>query len=62
MGSARRPGPFPQSQFASRYTKEALKVIQEHKDQPFFIYLSHNMPHVPVFASKARAKTACMVM
>ncbi len=34
------------------YTKEAVKFIRENKDRPFFLYLSHNMPHVPLGASK----------
>ncbi len=41
----------PQSLFTKRYTEEALRLIHEHADQPFFIYLAHNMPHVPIFAS-----------
>ena len=34
-----------------RYADEAVRVIREHKDQPFFLYLPHTMPHVPLFAS-----------
>jgi arylsulfatase A-like enzyme len=44
-------GPCPQSEFTGRYTRETVRFIKEHKDEPFFIYLAHNMPHVPVFAS-----------
>lgn len=33
------------------YTKEALTWIENHKDKPFFLYLAHNLPHVPVGAS-----------
>ena len=35
------------------YTKEALAFIKKNKDRPFFLYLAHNMPHVPLGASKA---------
>ncbi len=35
------------------YTKEAVKFITANKDKPFFLYLAHNMPHVPLGASKA---------
>ena len=35
-----------------RYTGEAVKFIRQNKDRPFFIYLAHNMPHVPLGASK----------
>ncbi len=45
-------GVCPQSQFTQRYTKETVRLIKENKDKPFFIYLAHNMPHVPVFASE----------
>jgi arylsulfatase A-like enzyme len=34
-----------------RYTDESLKFIRANKDKPFFLYLSHTMPHVPIFAS-----------
>ena len=31
------------------YTKEALSVIdKQKKDKPFFLYLSYNLPHLPV--------------
>jgi arylsulfatase A len=41
----------PQSLFTQRYTKEAVRIIEESGDSPFFIYLAHNMPHAPVFPS-----------
>jgi len=34
------------------YTEEAVKFIRRNKDQPFFLYLAHNMPHVPLGASE----------
>lgn len=34
------------------YTKEAIKYIDKNKDAPFFLYLAHNMPHVPLGASE----------
>jgi arylsulfatase A-like enzyme len=36
-----------------RYTEEAVRFIRANKDRPFFLYLAHNMPHVPLGASKA---------
>ena len=33
------------------YTQEAVNFIQQHKKGPFFLYLAHNMPHVPLYAS-----------
>lgn len=41
----------PQSLFTRRYTEEAMRLIRESRGNPFFIYLAHNMPHVPIFAS-----------
>ena len=35
-----------------RYTEEAVRFIREHQDGPFFLYLAHNMPHVPLGASE----------
>lgn len=35
-----------------RYTQESLRFIDQHKDVPFFLYLAHNMPHVPIYASE----------
>lgn len=34
------------------YTKEAIHFIKENKENSFFLYLAHNMPHVPLGASK----------
>ncbi len=34
-----------------RYTEKCLEFIRKHQDQPFFIYLPHNMPHLPLFVS-----------
>jgi arylsulfatase A len=44
--------PADQHTVTKRYTEEAVKFIREHKDQPFFVYLPHTMPHVPLFASR----------
>lgn len=43
-----------QSEFTKRYTQETVRLINEYKEsgERFFIYLAHNMPHVPIFASK----------
>jgi arylsulfatase A-like enzyme len=44
--------PANQELFTSRYTAQAVQWIGENRDQPFFLYLAHNMPHAPVFASE----------
>lgn len=33
------------------YTQKAIEFIQNKKDEPFFLYVAHNMPHVPLYAS-----------
>jgi len=44
--------PADQSNITKRYTEEALSFIEENKKGPFFLYLAHTMPHVPLFASE----------
>jgi len=34
------------------YTREAIQFIRTNKDRPFFLYLAHNMPHIPLGASE----------
>ncbi len=36
-----------------RYTEEALEFLRENRERPFFLYLAHTMPHVPINASEA---------
>lgn len=51
-----------QSRITQRYTAEALDFIDTHRQKspqklnaarPFFLYLAHSMPHVPIYASPA---------
>ncbi len=34
------------------YTRESIDWIKANHDQPFFLYLAHNMPHIPLGASE----------
>ena len=34
------------SRLTQRYTDEAIEFIKRSKDQPFFVYLAHTMPHI----------------
>ncbi|MCH2177350.1 MAG: sulfatase [Mariniblastus sp.] len=44
--------PADQTTITKRFTGRACALIRQHKeDQPFFIYLAHNLPHVPLFRS-----------
>ncbi|MCG6187239.1 sulfatase family protein [Maribellus maritimus] len=44
--------PADQTTITKRYTQEAVKFIRQNKEKPFFIYLAHSMPHIPLFRSK----------
>jgi len=41
-----------QSQFTRRITDKATDFIHRKKGSPFFLYVPHVMPHVPIFASE----------
>ncbi|MEB2778153.1 sulfatase [Algoriphagus sp. D3-2-R+10] len=43
--------PADQNTITNRYAEEAVKFITANKDQPFFLYLAHSLPHVPLFVS-----------
>ncbi len=40
------------STLTRRYTDEAINFIEENKEQPFFLYLAHTMPHVKLAVSE----------
>jgi arylsulfatase len=41
-----------QSQFTQRSTARAIQFIERNASRPFFVYMPHIMPHVPIFASE----------
>jgi arylsulfatase A-like enzyme len=41
-----------QSQFTTQFTERTVEFIRRNKDNPFFVYLAHPMPHVPLFVSE----------
>ena len=43
--------PVDQTTLTERYTREAVRFIAENRDNPFFLYLPHSFPHVPLFVS-----------
>jgi arylsulfatase A-like enzyme len=43
--------PADQNTITKRYTEEAVRFIRANQKSPFFVYLAHSMPHVPLFAS-----------
>ncbi len=44
--------PVDQTTLTRRYTEKAIGFIRQNRDEPFFIYLPHSMPHLPVYASQ----------
>lgn len=44
--------PVDQSTITRRYTEEAIQFIEQNRDQPFFVYLSHAMTHNPLYAGE----------
>jgi len=51
--------PVDQSTLTGRYTSEAVRFISEHRDQPFFLYLTHTLPHTPLYpGERFRGKSA----
>lgn len=48
-----------QSQFTNLFTERSIRFIEQNKDRPFFLYLPHPLPHVPLAVSdKFKGKSA----
>ena len=41
--------PVDQRTVTRRYTQKSIDFIKTNKDKPFFIYLPHSMPHIPLY-------------
>lgn len=41
--------PVDQRTVTRRYTQKAIDFVTTHKDEPFFVYLPHSMPHIPLY-------------
>ena len=40
------------SQLTTMFTERAVSFIQKNRKKPFFLYLAHPLPHVPLFVSE----------
>jgi arylsulfatase A len=50
--------PADQEQLTTQFTERAVRFIRDNADRPFFLYVAHPMPHVPLFtSSKFRGKS-----
>ena len=45
--------PLVQVTVTRRYTERALRFIERNRNQPFFLYFAHAMPHKPLACSEA---------
>jgi arylsulfatase len=43
--------PEDQAQFTTDFTRRTIDFIKQNRKKPFFIYLAHPMPHVPLYVS-----------
>src|SRR5262249_22124299 len=43
--------PDDQRRLTTSYTDRAVSFIGRNKDRPFYFYLAHSMPHVPLYVS-----------
>jgi arylsulfatase A-like enzyme len=41
------PKPYNETYISDAYTDEVVAFIERNKEQPFFVYLAHNVPHSP---------------
>ena len=46
--------PADQNTITYRYTQKAVDFIKTNKETPFFLYLAHSLPHIPLFAHPDR--------
>ncbi len=47
-----------QRQLTTWYTERATAFIEKNKERPFFLYMPHSMPHVPLYVSDRHAKSS----
>ncbi|MEJ2163454.1 MAG: sulfatase-like hydrolase/transferase, partial [Robiginitalea sp.] len=40
-----------QTDLTREITRRSVEFIEQHRDQPFFLYIPHPQPHVPLFVS-----------
>ena len=47
--------PAQQATLTDRYVQKSIDFIKANRERPFFLYLAHHMPHVPLFVHDAFA-------
>ena len=46
--------PVDQRTITRRCTQKSIDFIKANKDSPFFVYLPHSMPHIPLYIYRMR--------
>lgn len=47
--------PVNQTTITRRYTEKAVEFISQSASEPFFLYLAHSLPHIPLFRHESFA-------
>jgi uncharacterized sulfatase len=50
--------PIDQTALTRRYTEKAVAFIEEKQERPYFLYLSHTFPHIPLHVAEDRLGTS----
>jgi arylsulfatase A-like enzyme len=50
--------PIDQTTLTRRYTEQAVAFIEKNEDRPFFLYLPHTFPHIPLHVGEDRLGTS----
>ncbi len=48
------PAPVDQTRLSEHYVKASTNFIRSNSGAPFFLYLAHNFPHIPLFVRDSR--------
>lgn len=47
--------PVDQRSLTRKYTEQAVAFVEEERERPFFLYVAHSFPHIPLHASPEQA-------
>jgi uncharacterized sulfatase len=50
-GEIVEPDPVDQTSLTPKYTEEAIAFVEANRERPFFLYLAHTFPHIPLHAT-----------
>lgn len=50
--------PANQDTITAHYTERTIEFIRSNRDRPFFLYLAHSLPHIPLYAGEEHLGTS----